>query len=378
MALMDWDSRLQVGHPKIDEQHRTLVEAINQLDTAVQSGRERDELQELLLFLKEHTERHFLVDESLFRSLEQLASTDLLTSAWNRRHFEEAVTGEIHRSIRYGHPVSLLLLDIDHFKRINDTFGHPVGDQVLREVASRIRSAIRLSDSLTRWGGEEFIVLMPNTGLSSATTLAERIREAISTYEFEGIGPVTASLGVADYLPSESREEWLDRADRAMYRAKDQGRNRVEADLARSESRPATEHLEGSFLKLVWSGSYCCGQPLIDAQHEHLFHLANDLLDGVLSGRPADEISGLVKALLASVVQHFQDEEEILRGIKFSGLTEHAKKHASLIHRALELEGAFQAGTLSLGSLFQFLAHDVVASHMLNADREFFHLMAKP
>ena len=377
MPLMDWDARLQVGHPKIDEQHKTLVDTINQLDDAVRSGLDREAVEELLRFLKNCTENHFRVDENLFRTLEQLASTDLLTSAWNRRHFEQAVEGEIHRSNRYGHPVSLLMLDIDHFKRINDSFGHPVGDQVLREVANRIRAAIRLSDSLTRWGGEEFLVLMPNTGLASAIALAERIRESLAAQAFEGIGHVTASLGVTECLPSESREAWLDRADRAMYRAKDQGRNRVEADLTRSDGQSAIEHLEGTFLKLVWSGNYCCGHPLIDAQHEHLFHLANELLDAALSGRPADEIAGFIKALLAAVTQHFHDEEKILSELEFAGLADHAKKHVDLVDQALELERSFEAGTLSVGSLLQFLAHDVVATHMLKADREFFHLMAR-
>jgi diguanylate cyclase (GGDEF)-like protein/hemerythrin-like metal-binding protein len=307
--------------------------------------------------------------------MEQLASTDLLTSAWNRRHFEQAVEGEVHRSTRYGHPMTLILLDIDHFKRINDSFGHPVGDQVIREVASCILSAIRLSDSLTRWGGEEFLVLMPNTGISHAIALAERIRESIAAHEFVGIGQITASLGLAEYIPSEPRDAWLDRADRAMYRAKNQGRNRIEADLTRSDAQGTSEHLEGTFLKLVWSPTYCCGNPTIDAQHQHLFRLANELLDAVLSNRPLDESSGIVQALLAAVVQHFQDEEEILSGLGFSGLVEHAKKHVELVDQALELERAFHAGTLSIGSLFQFLAQDVVALHMLKADREFFPLM---
>ena len=378
MAWLEWDSRLQTGYPAIDEQHRTLVDTINQLHDAVVSDRGSAEIEGLLAFLKRHTQNHFLVDGDLFRSLEQLASTDLLTSAWNRRHFEEAVAAEIHRSTRYGHPLSLLLLDIDHFKRINDTFGHPVGDQVLREVAACIRSAIRLSDSLTRWGGEEFIVLMPNTGLSRATTLAERIRQSIAGHAFPGIGQVTASLGLAEHLAAAPLEAWLDRADRAMYRAKDQGRNRIEVDPDRDTTRPAGDHVEGSFLKLVWSGAYRSGHPLIDAQHQHLFQLANDLLDALLSGRPDDEVSAAITGLMAAVVQHFRDEEAILAALGFPGLAEHARRHGGLVERALDLERAFRAGTLSTGRLFQFLAHEVVATHLLKADREFFYLTAGP
>jgi hemerythrin-like metal-binding protein len=237
-----------------------------------------------------------------------------------------------------------------------------------------VRAAIRLSDSLTRWGGEEFLVLMPNTGLSSATVLAERIRESLAAHVFEGVGQVTASFGLAEYLPTASLEAWVERADQAMYRGKSRGRNRVEADPARSSNQIITEHLEGTFLKLVWSETYCCGNAVIDAQHQHLFHLANELLDAVLSERPLDEISGLVTGLLADVVQHFHDEEAILAELGFLELPEHQHKHAELIAKALELEAAFQARTLFVGALFQFLAHDVVATHMLKEDRAFFHL----
>ncbi|MDR3683731.1 MAG: diguanylate cyclase [Geothrix sp.] len=376
MALMDWDARHLTGHPKIDEQHRTMVDTINRLDEAVKAGRDCREIERMLAVFKDHIESHFHLAEDHFRSLEQLASTDLLTGAWNRRHFEQAVEGEVHRSSRYGHPMTLILLDIDHFKRINDTFGHPAGDQVIREVANCIRSAIRLSDSLTRWGGEEFLILMPNTGLSHATALAERIRETLAAHPFEGIGPVTASLGLAEYIPSEPREAWLDRADRAMYRAKDQGRNRIEADPTRGDSQRAIEHLEGTFLKLVWSENYRCGNPLLDAQHEHLFRLANELLDAMLSNRPLEESSALIRTLLSAVVQHFHDEEQILSGLGFPGLAGHAQQHADLVVKARELERAFRAGTLSIGSLFQFLAQDVVVLHMLKADREFFPLVA--
>ena len=309
-------------------------------------------------------------------SLEQLASTDPLTLAWNRRHFEEVVEGEMHRSDRYGHPLAMLLLDIDHFKRVNDTFGHSEGDRVLSGVADCVRAAIRISDSLTRWGGEEFIVLMPNTGLTSATTLAERIREGIAAHTFEGIGSITASIGLAEYLPSAPLAAWLERTDQAMYQAKQEGRNRVVADQARRRTLPTTEHIEGTFLKLIWNPAYQCGNPLIDTQHERLFRLVNDLLEGLFSGRPADEINAAISSLLSEVVLHFHDEETLLEAKGFPGLMDHARLHADLTSRAVELKRAYQGGTATLGSLFQFLAHDVVAQHILKADREFFYLMA--
>jgi hemerythrin-like metal-binding protein len=148
------------------------------------------------------------------------------------------------------------------------------------------------------------------------------------------------------------------------------------ADTARSSLHAATDPLEGTFLKLVWNDSYCSGNRLIDAQHRHLFHLANELLDSMLTGRPTDEISMFVAGLLSEVVQHFYDEEVILAELGYPELQAHQAKHAELVAKALEMGREFRAGTLSVGSLFQYLAHDVVATHMLREDREFFHLTA--
>jgi len=310
-----------------------------------------------------------------FHSMEQLASTDLLTGAWNRRRFEDAVEGEMSRSRRHGHPLSLLLLDIDHFKKINDAYGHAEGDRVLRGVAECVRDAIRVSDSLTRWGGEEFIVLMPNTEVASAVILAERIRECIAAHAFEGIGPVTASLGLAEYLPSASRQDWMERTDRAMYKAKHGGRNRVEIDSQPSEIHSPPEPPEGSFLKLVWKEAYGSGHSLIDAQHQSLFHLANELLDATLLGLPQAEASRRAQDLLAAVVQPFQAEAHLLKALNFPDRMEPAEVPTAILARAVELEQAFRSGALSVGDLFQFLALDVVAGHMLKTDREYFHLL---
>ena len=335
----------------VTQQHQTINDAEQALRTA---ERINAELREVV----EH--------------LEQLASTDRLTNAWNRRRFEEAVEGEIHRFQRYGHPLSLMLMDIDHFKKINDVYGHLEGDRVLKQVADRVFATIRKSDSLTRWGGEEFIVLMPNTSLSFASILAERIRNHLAALPFGIVGTVTVSIGVAEFQPNSSREEWLDRADRAMYTAKREGRNRVEVDSSAEPVPSVTEHVEGHFVQLVWKDIFLSGNALIDAQHRGLFEISNRLLDAVLCARPADEISMIVSQLLADVGQHFRDEESILAELTYPKLDEHAKSHANLVAKALELAEAFKAGTLSVGSLFQFLAYDVVTRHMLGADRDYF------
>ncbi len=159
--------------------------------------------------------------------LDRLASTDKLTGAWNRRRFEETVETEIDRLRRYGQRLSLMILDVDHFKKINDDYGHPIGDQVLVDLSNTIRSSLRASDSLTRWGGEEFVILCPNTTASIVSKLAERLRKKIATVNFKEVGCITVSFGVAECGPSETWEQWLHRADEALYLAKSGGRDQV-------------------------------------------------------------------------------------------------------------------------------------------------------
>ncbi len=167
----------------------------------------------------------------LEEELTKRATTDSLTQAYNRSEYDEIVQREMHRCKRYNTLLSLLVLDIDHFKKINDAHGHLAGDNVLKEVANIIRENIRGSDYLTRWGGEEFIVLLPETGVEKAEALADRIKDSIENHQFNGLGKVTVSLGVTQYREDDSGEELMKRADEAMYRAKAGGRNRVEVGI---------------------------------------------------------------------------------------------------------------------------------------------------
>jgi diguanylate cyclase (GGDEF)-like protein len=165
--------------------------------------------------------------------LETLAITDPLTGAFNRRRLFELLEAERQRVLRGGNVMSLLMLDIDFFKKINDTHGHAAGDAVLRELVARCRSALRATDAVCRYGGEEFVALLPLTLREGAANLAERLRTAIGgTPVVSADTPiaVTVSIGVAEHHPGESVEETLGRADRNLYTAKDTGRNRVVAE----------------------------------------------------------------------------------------------------------------------------------------------------
>jgi two-component system cell cycle response regulator len=168
----------------------------------------------------------------------ELAITDPLTGLFNRRYMETHVGTLVHRSASRGKPLSVLILDIDFFKSINDTFGHDAGDEVLREFADRLKKSIRGIDLACRYGGEEFVVVMPDTDLGVATLVGERIRRRVAGEPFPiGQGDrqieVTISVGIASRLgPSDEAAQILKRADEALYRAKRDGRNRVAADAA--------------------------------------------------------------------------------------------------------------------------------------------------
>lgn len=180
--------------------------------------------------LKTKTSRLDGIIESLNR-LEEAVLTDELTQLANRRGWDQRVDTEFKRFKRYDHQASLFLLDIDDFKKLNDTFGHLIGDQALREVARVIGSCIREVDFAARYGGEEFTVLLPDTDLKGAAVAAERMRAALETTSFTVKGtrvPITASFGVAAFQAKDRKpDQSLDRSDQALYLAKERGKNRV-------------------------------------------------------------------------------------------------------------------------------------------------------
>lgn len=165
------------------------------------------------------------------REIERLSQTDGLTGLFNRRHLEEHMAAEFRRAMRYRHNLSLMVLDLDHFKQINDSHGHLAGDEVLRWAAARLRNALRETDFIGRYGGEEFVVVLPETDIKTAAELAEALRRLIGAqpvkFEAKAIA-VTVSIGVSEFRPGTTDYQVMFReADRALYRAKAEGRNRV-------------------------------------------------------------------------------------------------------------------------------------------------------
>ena len=159
--------------------------------------------------------------------MERLAHTDFITELGNRRQMERLLGQEVKRVERYGDSLSLLLLDLDQFKRVNDAYGHPAGDQVLREIAALLAAESRASDHLGRWGGEEFVLILPRTERRAALEMAERIMTRVREYRFSKVGRITVSIGGATWELGELPRDLIRRADEALYQAKGRGRDRV-------------------------------------------------------------------------------------------------------------------------------------------------------
>lgn len=177
---------------------------------------------EILGVTRDVTERKMLEAE-----LTRLAVTDPLTALWNRRHTGELLAADLAQAQRHGQALTLLMIDVDRFKSINDTHGHQTGDRVLIEVANRLREHVRSTDVVGRWGGEEFVVLLRYCGLRDAVAAADKLRQQIADVPFENLFSVSVSIGAAELQDDDDLPSWLARADAALYAAKRSGRNTV-------------------------------------------------------------------------------------------------------------------------------------------------------
>jgi diguanylate cyclase (GGDEF)-like protein/PAS domain S-box-containing protein len=161
--------------------------------------------------------------------LSALAITDPLTGVWNRRHGEQLFNADLSEARRYGPALTMLMLDVDRFKAVNDNYGHQVGDFVLVEVTRRLTANLRPSDVLARWGGDEFLIVMRHCTIAEGVQLAEKLRSLVADTAFDTVGQVTVSIGAAELHSDDDLASWLGRADAAVYEAKSMGRNSVHA-----------------------------------------------------------------------------------------------------------------------------------------------------
>ncbi len=301
--------------------------------------------------------------------LRDFARRDSLTGCWNRVRIEEVAERERARLRRYGHPVAAILVDLDHFKEVNDRFGHAVGDAVLKDFAKIARISIRDTDILGRWGGEEFIAILPMSGLADAAAIAERLRTRVRAHAFAGGVRITASIGVAACLTSDTWAEWLQRADTALYRAKAEGRDAVRIEGVELGSGPTADAVRPT--RLIWRNGYASGSPEIDAQHRALFANANALIALADSAANKDEIIAEVRAFLAREVAHFADEERLIATADYGNAHDHAQLHRDLLARAEDLLARYANDEIAASGVLDFVVHELFADHILTEDTRF-------
>ncbi len=313
--------------------------------------------------------------EGRAREMARRADTDALTGILNRLGFNEAFSREFSRARRYRQPLSIVLVDLDRFKQVNDQHGHPAGDRVLAGAARLLESNIRDSDSAARWGGEEFAILAPMTDAAGAAQLAEKIRGLMEVTHLGPTGAVTASFGVTEMRPDDTVEAMVDRADLALYRAKESGRNRVlcaEAwvDLAQATASVARSSARG--IPTVGGKELFneTGFAPMDAEHRALSEDLVDLVARVESGDVA-EVRPALAGLVAGVADHFAREDRLMALHDYPLRARHEEAHALFLEDArrfqaeLEREGigpAFRrwaTGRLPEWFRYHILAHDV-------------------
>ncbi len=174
-----------------------------------------------------HLKQEIKKRKTLENELEKLATTDRLTSIFNRYKMDISLEEQIEIAKRYKRPLSLIFFDIDHFKHINDTYGHKTGDTVLVQLSKIMQNSIRKSDIFGRWGGEEFLIILPETSKNEAISIAEKLRKKIENYKFDKIDRLTCSFGITDFQKNDTSETIMTRVDKKLYLAKKTGRNKI-------------------------------------------------------------------------------------------------------------------------------------------------------
>jgi diguanylate cyclase (GGDEF)-like protein/hemerythrin-like metal-binding protein len=307
-----------------------------------------------------------MAKEAAEEQIRVLAMRDSLTGCWNRVWIGKRARQEMLRLRRYGTPLSMLIIDIDHFKKINDTYGHLAGDAVLQGFAKRVTGCLRETDVFGRWGGEEFILLLPFTGFPAALQVAERVRAALAAAPIAQNVRISASFGVSSCLSTDGWEDWLSRADLALYRAKAGGRDCVEPEFPLQSAGVAAGR--ESVARLVWHDDALCGEAQIDAQHRALFINANRLLDLHAYPLPGIDLLQEMRNFLIGVDHHFQTEEAVLAAITSTELEPHIGQHQQLMERAHDLLDQHVAGKLAFADLLHFVVYELTAQHLLRDD----------
>jgi|GEM_PF-1183463 len=291
------------------------------------------------------------------------STRDAFTGIYNRGYFDLKAQEEIQYSDRYRSPLTMIYFDIDHFKSINDTFGHAKGDVVLLEVTRMVQKLLRTNDFFARWGGDEFVILLPNTDMSGAETVGQKIESGIRQLNLGPEISLTASIGIAERVIHEFYDSWFARVDRALYDAKENGKNQI----------VLSDHTLEDYakLKIVWQRQWDCGEHLIDNQHKTMVSLSNDLVQSSFHSSNYDETIRKANKLLDNVFKHFEDEINYLEAIGYPKVKDHIRLHQKLIEDLkLKYQGLVDK-TLESGDLLSYLQEDLIYNHFVRTDEDY-------
>lgn len=270
--------------------------------------------------------------------LYEMATTDRLTGLYNRAYFIDSLSKQVALFLESGQPLSIILLDLDHFKKVNDEYGHLQGDCVLIQTAALLKANTRTSDIVCRWGGEEFCIIFPNTTLSDANHIAEKIRLKVETHDFNFSGSVTASLGVTTWLAEDTEDSCFKRLDNSLYLAKLTGRNKVvsneELVIAERDEPVAVE----------WGPFFRSGHKEIDQEHHRQISISNEIISMCFLPEEHEKTLALFDRLLVDTVDHFKHEEDILEHMHYPKAKEHKNIHDQLLEQTKIMHSRLKEG----------------------------------
>lgn len=296
--------------------------------------------------------------------LQGIAERDELTGLYNRHYLNNIINVKFLQTDYDDIPVSVIMFDIDHFKEINDRFGHQAGDQVLREIATISKRLIRKTDVLIRYGGEEFMLIMLDAKGGDAEVVAEKIRTALEEHS-----RCTASFGVAEKNRFESYASWYKRVDDALYKAKNDGRNRV----------VCAEKFDNTYfssISLSWKEEWCSGDKQIDEQHKSMIDEANDLILLTLSGAEAERVKPHFDRLIELTKVNFDYEDKLMFELDYPNRKEHLINHGKLLSKARRILQLQLAEQLQPAEFISYMIDDVVVGHLGKDDMDLFLYMA--
>ena len=290
---------------------------------------------------------------------------DERTGLFNRDFFFRSASAEMDRATLYKEKISLLIIELEHLKTVSDSWGHPVSDDIMKQAALIIGNTLRKADVAVHFGGDEIVVLLPQTSTVGATAAADKLRRILAENIRTKTGKVSAAYGIAERFTDEPLIVWYKRADAALHTAKLRGHNCISTADENALVVPAEA-------RYSWKEAYESGDAELDSQHRELMYMGRELIDMAQANVGFNEMIKLVDRLIDQVSRHFAYEELLLTKVKYTQYKQHAKIHQKLLGKMIFLRDSFKKQQLKSPAFFIFLTKELVLSHLEEEDARFF------